>query len=241
MAFATHQQVPHIGTSVPHLVPVPRLPIVHGRWEFVINLCCGKNVLHLGCSDAGLTNIRLKSGALLHSRLAQVAAGLWGVDSDERGLQALRAFGFTNLVQADLEGEDWPTRLHGQYFDVIVATELLEHLNNPGLFLQRTGKLFMPGTIMVLSVPNGLRLSGRFKLLHGYEEVNPDHNFWFSYSTITTLLRKNGYGIVDLVGYSYFDHRASLISLLFRPAVNGSLVDKYVKRPVIGTVGWVGL
>lgn len=34
------------------------------------------------------------------------------------------------------------------------------------------------------------------------EYAHPDHNYWFSYKTITTLVQKYGFGIEGLYGYA---------------------------------------
>lgn len=81
---------------------------------------------------------------------------------------------------------------------------MLEHLNNPGLFLQGVKELFDRNTIMIVTVPNGLRLTGLMRQIKGYEFVHPDHNYWFSYMTVKTLMEKNGYKIEEMLTYSFF-------------------------------------
>lgn len=195
-----------------HLVRVPSMEVFHGRLDPIVQASRGRTVLHLGCVDEGLTAERLTQGMLMHERLAGVATELWGIDIDRAGLDILREQGFQNLVAADLEDPSWTKEVEGIDFDVIAAPELLEHLNNPGLVLDNIRPLFGNGTVLVASVPNGLRLLGRAHLWRGYEHVNPDHNFWFSYATLMALLRKNRYQVLDLAAYSYTDHRRSLAS-----------------------------
>jgi 2-polyprenyl-3-methyl-5-hydroxy-6-metoxy-1,4-benzoquinol methylase len=201
--------------QVSDLVKLPLLSIVHGRRDFIIEQCKGKRVVHLGCVDKGLIEKRLHRGNLLHSMLSQVAPILWGVDLDERGLDIMRQSGFINLFKGDFDSDTWSHGLGNQEFDVIVATELLEHLKNPGVFLDTAKSLFGRNTIMLLSVPNGLRLTGRLCMIRGCELVNPDHNYWFSYATLNTLLHKSGYEVLDAVAYSYVNHRLSLLKVIF--------------------------
>lgn len=175
-----------------------------------------KKVLHLGCVDEGLTEERIKTGNLLHIRLMEVAKEVWGVDISEKGIKLLRKYGIKNLVIGNIEHIDQIEELRQQEFDIILATEVLEHLNNPGLFLQNVKKLFSPNTVMIITVPNGLRLTGLGYTLKGYEFVHPDHNYWFSYKTLDTLLKKNGYRIEEMLVYSFFDYTLPLSKILKR-------------------------
>lgn len=158
--------------------------------NFVLNRCKGKKVLHLGCVDEGLTPERIKSGELLHFKLIDVATEVIGVDISKKGIQLLQEHGVDNLIWGNIEQIDEIKELRGHNFDIILLTEVLEHLNNPGLFLQGVKKLFDRNTIMIVTVPNGLRLTGLMRQIKGYEFVHPDHNYWFSYMTVKTLMKK---------------------------------------------------
>ena len=174
----------------PHLFQVPKFATVIGRMDFVLNKCAGKKVLHLGCVDEGLTEERIRSGKLLHFKLKNVAVELWGVDISKEGVRLLQEHGVGNLVVSNIEQIDEIEELKKHNFDIILLTEVLEHLNNPGLFLQRVKKLFYSNTTMIVTVPNGLRLTGLMRQIKGYEFVHPDHNYWFSYKTFETLMKK---------------------------------------------------
>ncbi|RLG44138.1 MAG: hypothetical protein DRN81_05195 [Thermoproteota archaeon] len=197
-------------TSIPFLFRVPRVKTVIGRMDFVLQRCKGKKVLHLGCVDEGLTKDRIRAGNLLHTKLMGVAKEVWGVDISAEGIKILREHGIDNLVIGDIEHLDQIEELKQQTFDMFLATEVLEHLNNPGLFLQSAKRLFSPNTVMIITVPNGLRLTGLGYTLRGYEFVHPDHNYWFSYKTLSTLLEKNGYQINEMLVYSYSTYSLSL-------------------------------
>ena len=179
---------------------------VIGRIDFILDRCKGKKVLHLGCVDEGLTEERMKSGIFLHFKLKNITTEVWGVDISEEGIRLLQEHGTDNLIVGNIEQIDEIEELKRHNFDIILLTEVLEHLNNPGLFLQKVKKLFASNTIMIITVPNGLRLTGLIHQIKGYEFVHPDHNYWFSYKTLETLMRKNGYHIEELLVYSFFDH-----------------------------------
>ncbi len=184
--------------------PLPKVALVQGRHDIILSACRGKRVLHLGCVDSGLLTQRFAQNTLMHQKIAEVADGLWGVDIDPDGIKFLSEHGFTNLYIADLCALDEVEALNGQVFDVIVASEVIEHLLNPGLFLQSVKQLMLPGhTCLIISVPNAFRVDTLLWLLHGDEYVHPDHNYWFSYATICNLVQKSGFTIHDFYVYTF--------------------------------------
>lgn len=212
----------------PHLIRLPKdIEIVIGRTAYILEICQNKRVLHLGCVDEGLTKERLEAGTLLHIQLLSVAKEVYGVDISEEGLNLLRRAGIPNLILGNVEQLDQIPELRGEKFDVILAAEIIEHLNNPGLFLQSAKHLFHENSIMVITTPNAYRITGFGYRLKGLEFVHPDHNYWFSWSTLTSLLSKNGYQIIDARLYSFIDYKHPLIRSLVR-----KIVKKKPSRPV---------
>jgi 2-polyprenyl-3-methyl-5-hydroxy-6-metoxy-1,4-benzoquinol methylase len=180
-----------------------RIPLVQ-RVDYLKTICRGKTVLHLGCSDYPYTADRVKKGSLLHLVLQDVAAELWGMDSDPAGLEALRSLGVKNLVHADLEHLERAVIDHR--FDIILAGEVIEHLSNPGLFLRGIRKYMDQGTTLVLTTINaygGLRaviyaLRGRSGVS---EPVHPDHVAYYSYATLSHLIEREGLHIRKIFFY----------------------------------------
>jgi 2-polyprenyl-3-methyl-5-hydroxy-6-metoxy-1,4-benzoquinol methylase len=185
-------------------VHLPRVPVLQGRKEVVLSLCRGKRVLHLGCVDAGpFFRERLSRGELMHQQIAAVASDLWGVDIDREGISLLRDRGFSNLVVADACDADRIEALGSRSFDVIVAAEIVEHLQNPGLFLAAVRRLMTPeNTQLIVTVPNAFRTVSWLWLMRRVEFVHPDHNYWFSYATSTHLVRQSGLEIQNTYMYS---------------------------------------
>src|SRR5690242_2719006 len=98
------------------------------RVDLIKQMCAGKRVLHLGCTNYPYTNDAIEGELLLHFDLEKVASDLWGIDADREGIEILEKHGSKNIVQGDLEHLEDST-LDGT-FDVIVAGEVIEHINN---------------------------------------------------------------------------------------------------------------
>lgn len=164
------------------------------RLDVVRDLARGKRVLHLGCTNAPYTQEAIDAGMLLHFDLEKEASELWGIDTDERGIEHLRSLGSKNLVIGDLESmndDDLPST-----FDVIVAGEMIEHLNNPGQFLRSVSRFMSAETLLVVTTINAY-CAIRF-LWYGFrgdrgrnEMVHPDHVAYYSYSTLKLLIERH--------------------------------------------------
>ena len=205
-----------------HIFELPKdTPVYIGRQEFVIEYSVGKNVLHLGCVDVGLILNKQMKGLWLHERIHQVASSVWGVDMDVDGIQLMRSQGYAHLYQADIEQLESIPEIANQEFDLILLTEVLEHLDNPGNFLQSLKLLFKPNTELLVTVPNATSLGNIITNLNGRELVHPDHNYWYSWHTITTLFNKYGYATHCVGVYSQHD---------FRRSISGHLWNK-IRRP----------
>ncbi|MEZ4859686.1 MAG: methyltransferase domain-containing protein [Caldilineaceae bacterium] len=186
---------------------LPKVPLLSGRQDFLVDIARGQRVLHLGCVDTGLLHERFEQGQLLHQKLEKVAKELWGFDIDQEGIDFLRSRGFDKLLVGDVSYLHEYEELKKAKFDIILAGEVVEHLQNPGLFFQSVKALMAPGhTRLVVSVPNAFRIDTLFYLLRGIEYVHPDHNYWFSYLTITNLFKKNDFAIEQVYVYTFHKH-----------------------------------
>jgi cyclopropane fatty-acyl-phospholipid synthase-like methyltransferase len=170
-----------------------RLPLVD-RVTYLRAAARGRRVLHLGCTNHPYTAHSLADGSLLHLKLQEEAAELWGVDSDPEGLKALADLGVGHLVQGDLERIEQAELPND--FDVIIGGEIIEHLANPGLFLSGIRRWMNPETCLILTTVNaycGMRAAIYWLRGQGgrNEPVHPDHVAYYSYSTIHRLLERH--------------------------------------------------
>ncbi|CAN5616064.1 hypothetical protein BH18ACI3_BH18ACI3_16930 [soil metagenome] len=174
------------------------------RLEFIKSLCSRKKVLHLGCTNWPYTQEAIDAGTLLHKDLATVASELYGFDFDQEGIDFLASKEFDKLFRADLEKlQDVDLN---ENFDVIVAGEMIEHLNNPGMFLEGIKRFMNDDTLLVVTTVNAY--SGMRFFVYGlrgrrgdHEPVHPDHVAYYSYSTLKLLLARHGYNLSNFLFY----------------------------------------
>lgn len=157
-------------------------PLELDRLGYLTDSAKGKDVLHVGCSDWPVTEERIRSGDLLHLRLRKSAKRLTGIDLSDAGIQIMRSPGIENVEL--MNAEDITI---GQQFDMILAGDVLEHLNNPGLFLAKASELLRPDGELVIAVPSALTFANVLAWLRKREQVHKDHTFYYSPKTLSTL------------------------------------------------------
>ena len=115
---------------------VHRLPpaTLVDRFEYLRERCRGRRVVHVGFVDAGCQELNLQSGAWLHEHLATAAGELIGLDLDQAGVERARARGY-EAHAVDCRDVDAVRALGLPPADVVVAGEVIEHLDDPGSFL----------------------------------------------------------------------------------------------------------
>jgi hypothetical protein len=166
------------------------------RREFILERCSGRRVLHLGCVDRPFLERKLASGELLHADIVNRAAMVVGVDSDAAGLRLFEQLGW-RAVEADVE------RFPELDFDVdlVVAGEIIEHLSNPGMFLQSLAERVPPSTEVILTTPNAYSARKYWRYLLGHEQVHPDHVAYYSPLTLREIVRRYGYDVLEEYPY----------------------------------------
>lgn len=174
------------------------------RVDFIKKSCEGKKVLHLGCTNFPYTKESIENEMLLHFELEKAASELYGFDFDQEGLDILEQAGGKNLFRADLQKlEEVPLF---ETFDVIIAGEMIEHLSNPGFFLQGIKRFMNSETKLVITTINaycamrfmiyGLRGKGGIN-----EPVHPDHVAYYSYKTLSLILERENLTVKNFYFY----------------------------------------
>ena len=175
------------------------------RETYILNAVKGKSVLHLGCADYPFTEERIANGSWLHSKITSLAKSCVGLELDATTVNMLRdQHKVENLIVGDAEKLDL---LIPQKFELIVAGELIEHLNNPGLFLETASQILAPGGLLIITTTNAFCLRRLIRIPFGTESIHPDHTYYFSHATLSTLVRRFGYTKKEAVSYRLPNHK----------------------------------
>jgi 2-polyprenyl-3-methyl-5-hydroxy-6-metoxy-1,4-benzoquinol methylase len=154
--------------------------------RFAVSHCRGKDVLDIGCVQHNPENYKNKYW--LHKALKQVASTLDGMDLYEDGVNYLRTLGY-NIALGDAQNFDG-----GKTYDVIVAGDLIEHLDNPGDFLDCCNAHLRDGGKLLLSTPNPWywRFCVKAAFFGGRVNPNPEHTIWLCPTVLGHLLSRHG-------------------------------------------------
>lgn len=163
------------------------------RIDLVAKLVEGKKVVHFGCVDhLPLVESRIKAGAWLHGILAQRCTDVVGVDINEEGIRFMRDKGF-EVYNSNVVTENPPEAIVGKKWDYIVAGEVLEHIDDPVMFLKSIRAKYGSCTErIIITVPNALSYTNFRFGLRDIEMINTDHRFWFSPFTLIKVAMQAG-------------------------------------------------
>lgn len=98
----------------------------------------------------------------MSDRLAAFGCQVVAVDRDRAVYEGAQRF-----IDQDLNQAAFGTALGQAQFDLVVAIEVIEHVESPINFLRNVGQLLAPGGVAVITTPNVDCLPARVKFLFG--------------------------------------------------------------------------
>jgi SAM-dependent methyltransferase len=150
----------------------------------------GKKILDLGCVCHELD---VSNPPWLHGYICKLSDDVLGVDILPEAVEEMNRRGY-RAVTADVETMDLKDT-----FDVIVAGDLVEHLANHGLFLQRAAAHLKPDGVLLLTTPNATSLPRYLRVLtKGYAPAHHQHTCWFTAKVLGQLASRYGLEACDV-------------------------------------------
>ena len=159
----------------------------------------------IGAAAARVFDAGCGNGALLR-RLQLSGYEVSGCDASESGVaQARRLCGEAVRVER-LSVYENLSETFGSRWDVVVSTEVIEHLYAPRDFIRQAERLLMPGGTLILSTPyhgylKNLALAVTGALDHHFTALwDGGHIKFWSYPTLKRLLGEFGFGQFSFFG-----------------------------------------
>jgi len=178
------------------------------RTDATLRWVKGPKVLDIGCTGHV---VEIGSPYWLHGRLRENFPSVTGVDISAENVETLRKHGLGDVYVESAESFDL-----SQKFDTIVAGELIEHLSNPGLFLQQARRHLGDQGRLVLTTPNPFSLAYLLYAILKFPRTcqNPQHACWFCPRTMIELAERFGFKVVyfELID----DYRSDDPSFVYR-------------------------
>jgi 2-polyprenyl-3-methyl-5-hydroxy-6-metoxy-1,4-benzoquinol methylase len=166
--------------------------------------------LHLDRANSFL-NLLSFTGLPQNARLLDIGCGIgdwmmlfrsqgldvYGVDLNPKAVQIAVGRGLNvRCMHAEGLAKD------NERFDVVVLSQLLEHIRDPVSLLLKLHDLLRPGGKLLIAVPN---LNSRYRERLGRNWINwyvPFHLFHYTESSLRLILSRAGYEIVQIADYT---------------------------------------
>ncbi|MDI6604607.1 MAG: glycosyltransferase [Thermoanaerobacteraceae bacterium] len=186
-----------------------------------------KHVLDVGCG-AGALGLELKNrrntevvGIEINKDISKIA---------EKNLDKVIT---TDVENLDLEYPEC-------YFDVIILGDVLEHLKEPWLLLEKLKKYLNENGLIIASIPNINHISIILKLLTGdfnYEDaglLDKTHLRFFTKNTILKMFERSGLSILNMEGIAlYNEYYNNILNIFSDIAKKLKISDNYNQEGIV--------
>jgi len=169
-------------------------------------------LIDLGCGDASFTS------KLMHKVGANKA---WGVDRPRINYEKN-----IDIIPADLNK---PLPIEPGKFDVVCASQIIEHLSDTDTFLEEIHRILKPNGYLIISTNNLASWHNIFFLILGMQPpvaavsdgmdklgARPRHRRIFTFPSLCGILEYHGFKVERVIGSSYYPLPTSLAKLMCR-------------------------
>ncbi len=183
------------------------------RMEFILNAVkahfgaeapSGLAVLDIGCG-----------GGLVCEPMARLGAQVTGIDADENAIVTAKAHSDEMGLKISYQSCAAETLAEkGETFDVVLALEIIEHVNDPAGFLGTCAKLLKPGGTLIVSTLNrtpksyALGIIAAERILRWVPQGTHDWKKFIRPSELSKYGRAHGMQMKSLQGLIYHPLRA---------------------------------
>ena len=132
---------------------------------------------------------------------------VWGIDNSTKAVKILKTLG----IKATLANLEEPLSLKSNFFDIVVAKDILEHLDNPSVLVSEIHRILKPTGYAVINVPNHFFLPMRLRIMLGknliwktidhnhtklFDEWNYIHKIFFTWKGFQKFLKVHRFKII---------------------------------------------
>jgi SAM-dependent methyltransferase len=192
------------------------LPRFGAKRSLLLETARDRRVLHLGVTgdvSRPVADRVAQARTGLHLALTQVAAQCVGVEINAAAVAAIAEAGiFSNCLVADVRTLE-RAAIPLSTIDLIIAGDIIEHLDDPGALLETAARVADPHTRLVITTPNAMSAAAVLQYACGrpLEGAEAQHVVSFNRYSLGNLLRQHGW-LAETWATCYQDHSVGLHS-----------------------------
>ena len=162
------------------------------------NFLDGLNILDIGCG-----------GGLISEPMARLGGSITGIDASEKNIKVAKIHSQKSRLKINYLNKS-PEQLNDiEKFDIILNLEIVEHVDNVGLYIESCYKLLKRGGLMFTATLNRSLIS-YFKAIIGAEYIlrwlpigTHDWNKFLKPEELEKLLQDKKFSTVDIKGLEF--------------------------------------
>lgn len=167
-------------------------------FELICGMATGKSVLNVGAAGGVESYLPHQPEIWLHEKLRRAASTLLATDIDGERIAFAARHGY------EIDYQDCETMALDQRFDLIVLSDVIEHVNSPVVAVRNLAAHLAPGGKLVITTPNATAANVIFKTMF---RTNPN----VFYDHMTTYYPEHFQAMCDrlnlkLEAVHLFDH-----------------------------------
>ncbi len=146
-------------------------------------------ILDIGCA-----------GGVLGNNLMHLGHSVHGVEISKTAAATAKKY-LDKVFVFDVMG-NWPEEVCNIKYDIVIISEVIEHLFDPEIVLKKIWSILNENGIMILTTPNFLVWTNRIRFLFSIFNYKSEGMFdyghirWFTHSSLKQLLLRTGFIIV---------------------------------------------
>lgn len=204
------------------------------------------NIIRKNNDEGGfiLLDVGCGVGSLFDNLITYKKVDCYGIEAEESYAAFAKARGH-NAIPGDFTNIE----IKEDYFDVITISEVLEHINEPMLVLEKIYKSLKEKGTLIITVPSlslyrflflykvGMKEKAKISNSEHYFEFSPDiykieSSFWYSYNDLFSWLKKAGFKTKEVRGIGSLDFPGTfkLLTILGAKTKIFDLLDEILSK-----------
>lgn len=194
--------------------------------QMIVDMCRSMVVVDVGC--IGNPEAEVLCGQ--YKKRYEVAKECHGLDLNEQGIRKANNQGVKNLWRVDVCDTGGNVAYGGaasseieffmsmrltyrKRFDLVIATDIIEHLMNVGNFLVNMKHLMNENSKLVIGTANIFHLTYWMRKAKGTLEISHEHTCWYDEVTLRQVVEFAGYKVEKMFYYGKPQDEASMYVL----------------------------